>query len=509
MRVRQAICLAMDRKAQIDSIFESVGAVNGPLPAALDDWALPIAQLGEGAKYYRHDPAEAKRLLAAAGHPNGFQASVCFATYGSTQLVDHMQLVLKQLKDVGIDARLDQKEYGAYQASCRLGKFDSLGFGPLTPFLEPDSFLFGQYYTGEPRNRSHVNDAVLDDLLVRQRRTADLKQRREVIHQIQRHLARQQYYIHVPSGNYIAVWDPAVRGYGPNLGYDYGGRMRRRGWSGEGDPPARLTPSTARRAGGARGHQEPQQQEEGAEPVHRRDTGKVRQLAEGRGAEPAQPERETENIPAASPTRPGRSSCAYTRMAEKAEAMIIAMSTQECRSRTVDVRKEQREGQRPQDREPHDGDVSHAVAHCAAREGAQHDAPEEGEQIELRRLDGQVELVDQIERVVRAEARAVHVLGKEQSHQDGHGQDDLPAGQRALAGAVASATAARGAGRAGARLRAYQAPTFSSTTMAISAAPENHAMFDWPCGTTTNAANRGPDAEPMFPPTWKRDWASP
>jgi hypothetical protein len=47
---------------------------------------------------------------------------------------------------------------------------------------------------------------------------------REVIHQIQRHLAVQQYYIHVPSGNYIAVWDPALRNYGP-LGYDYGGRM--------------------------------------------------------------------------------------------------------------------------------------------------------------------------------------------------------------------------------------------------------------------------------------------
>ena len=68
-------------------------------------------------------------------------------------------------------------------------------------------------------------DAVLDDLLVRQHRTADLTQRREVIHQIQRHLAQKQYYVHVPSGNYIAVWDPAVRGYGPNLGYDYGGRL--------------------------------------------------------------------------------------------------------------------------------------------------------------------------------------------------------------------------------------------------------------------------------------------
>ena len=69
VRVRQAICLAMDRKAQIESIYEGVGAVNGPLPAALDDWALPIAQLGDGAKLYTHNVAEAKRLLAAAGLP--------------------------------------------------------------------------------------------------------------------------------------------------------------------------------------------------------------------------------------------------------------------------------------------------------------------------------------------------------------------------------------------------------------------------------------------------------
>jgi ABC-type transport system substrate-binding protein len=98
-------------------------------------------------------------------------------------------------------------------------------FGPLTPFLEPDNFLYGQYATGEPRNRSHVSDPLLDDLLVRQRRLSDVKARREVINQIQRHLAKQQYYVHAPTGTYIAVWDGAVKNYGPNLGYDYGGRL--------------------------------------------------------------------------------------------------------------------------------------------------------------------------------------------------------------------------------------------------------------------------------------------
>ena len=93
----------------------------------------------------------------------------------------------------------------------------------------------------------------------------------------------------------------------------------------------------------------------------------------------------------------------------------------------------QREGQSPEDREPHHGDASHAVTDGSAGKGADHNTHEEGEQVELCRLHGQVELVDQIKRVVRAEAGAVHVLGEEQGHEDGHGLDDLPARQRVLA----------------------------------------------------------------------------
>jgi peptide/nickel transport system substrate-binding protein len=225
VRVRQAMSLALDRQGIIDGVFEGVGVVNPPVPAALREWSIPIAQLGEGAKYYKHDVAEAKRLLAAAGYPNGFPAQACFTSYGSTLLVDQVQLVLKSLKDVGIDAKLDQKEYGAYISTCFYGNFPSTTFGPQTPFLEPDAFLFGQYYPNEPRNQSHIDDPVAADLLVRQRRTFDVAKRREVIFDIQRHLAKQQYYVQSPSGVYVAVWDNALKNYGPNLGYDYGGRL--------------------------------------------------------------------------------------------------------------------------------------------------------------------------------------------------------------------------------------------------------------------------------------------
>lgn len=225
VRVRRAMSLAIDRQGYIDAILEGVGVMNPPVPAALKDWSLPMSQLGEGAKYYRYDPKEAKRLLAEAGYPNGFPGTICFTTYGSTVLVDGAQFVIKNLKDVGIDAKLDQKEYGAYISTCFYGNFSSMAFGPQTPFLEPDNYLFGQYYPGEMKNQSHIDDPVVADMLVRQRRTMDPAKRREVIHEIQRYLATQQYYVQIPSTVYVAVWDGVLKNYGPNLGYDYGGRL--------------------------------------------------------------------------------------------------------------------------------------------------------------------------------------------------------------------------------------------------------------------------------------------
>jgi ABC-type transport system substrate-binding protein len=63
-------------------------------------------------------------------------------------------------------------------------------------------------------------------MLIRQRRTHDVAKRREVIHNIQRHLTNQQYYVQLGSAVQIAVWDAAVKNYATNVSYDYGGRLQ-------------------------------------------------------------------------------------------------------------------------------------------------------------------------------------------------------------------------------------------------------------------------------------------
>ena len=81
---------------------------------------------------------------------------------------------MKYLKEVGIDAKLEHEGVRRlHRDDCFYGKFDSMAFGPQTGFLEPDNFLYGQYYPGELKNQSHFNDPVVADMLVRQRRTLD------------------------------------------------------------------------------------------------------------------------------------------------------------------------------------------------------------------------------------------------------------------------------------------------------------------------------------------------
>src|SRR4029450_12421399 len=72
VRVRRAISLAFNRQGLLDAVAEGVGVLNPAVPAALKDWAIPVDQLGEGAQYYKFDPARATKLLAEAGYANGF-----------------------------------------------------------------------------------------------------------------------------------------------------------------------------------------------------------------------------------------------------------------------------------------------------------------------------------------------------------------------------------------------------------------------------------------------------
>jgi peptide/nickel transport system substrate-binding protein len=224
VRVRRAISRALDRRAIIDAVWMR-GEPSGPMPRGLREWSLPVDQLGEGAKYFRYDPKEARRLLAEAGYPNGFKTQLtATAGYGS-DLVDAVQLVLRYLKDVGIRAELKLQEYGAYQATTIQGRFDGMTIGPFAVAWDPDDALYGPYAPEQPRNRGHISDPKLTAMIKEQRRLRDLDARKKLIADIQRHIADQQYYVCLASPMYTGSWQPYVKNHAANVTFDYGSRV--------------------------------------------------------------------------------------------------------------------------------------------------------------------------------------------------------------------------------------------------------------------------------------------
>ena len=72
------------------------------------------------------------------------------------------------------------------------------------------------------RNSSHVNDPTLTAMLKEQRRTTDLAARKQLIFDIQRYAAEQQYYVYLYCGMLTGSYQPSVKNYAPNLLLDHG-----------------------------------------------------------------------------------------------------------------------------------------------------------------------------------------------------------------------------------------------------------------------------------------------
>src|SRR5712691_4952255 len=223
VRVRRAISHAIDRQG----IIEGVYLRGEPTPAigrGLAEWSLPVDQLGAGAKYYQHDPKEARRLLAEAGYAKGFKTQLTATSGLGRDLVDAAQLVQNYLKAVGIEVELKLQEYGAYMATTAQGKYEGMVYAPTTGAREPDGPLYSRYIPDHLLNRGYVNDPTITAMLKEQRRTRDLEARKRIIYEFQRYEAEQQYYVYANSIMITASWQPYVKNYAPNHTFDYGSR---------------------------------------------------------------------------------------------------------------------------------------------------------------------------------------------------------------------------------------------------------------------------------------------
>jgi peptide/nickel transport system substrate-binding protein len=234
-RVRQAVSMALDRDEMIKVVYSGRGNWNNAVPWALSEsWLDPrSADQGPTAQFFKHDPAEAKKLLAAAGYPDGLKVEM-LSTPGYGQIwVQQVELVQQQLKKSGIDATIKMQEYAAYIGTTFRGQFEGgnvMIFGLETPFTEPHDFLFNMYHPKGTRNHAGVNDPTLSEMIEKQAKTLDKADRKKQLFEIQRYLGEQMYYPPNAASMRSAGLAPQVRDFFPRSDYGLGAEIVPKLW---------------------------------------------------------------------------------------------------------------------------------------------------------------------------------------------------------------------------------------------------------------------------------------
>jgi len=225
VRVRQAIALALNRQEWVDTIYMGHGVVdNGVLNAAMTRWKLPTDQLGEGAKYYRYDPQESKRLLAEAGYTNGFETTFTVSGGVGTATMEGCELIVDYLSRVDIKVTLKPMETGAWLSSVASGgKYEGMAYSGewVTPCAGLK--IVGWYGPTQLTNISHVNDPKMNEMMEKSAKCVTFECRKEVVDEFQRYDSVMLYRITLPTGNGITLWQPWVKDY----------QSKAYGWSGQ------------------------------------------------------------------------------------------------------------------------------------------------------------------------------------------------------------------------------------------------------------------------------------
>jgi peptide/nickel transport system substrate-binding protein len=197
-RVRLAANLAIDRAAINQAITLGHSRLTySIIPSTFEFFWQPPA--------YPFDPAQARKLLAEAGYPNGFDAGDYYLdiSYANVQ-----ETIANYLQQIGIRTKLISRERAAHWSTYADKKYKNLAytasgaFGNAATRLESYAVSGGAYvYGGYPEIDSLFKDQAAE--LDRKKREALLQRIQQIMH---------EKVMHIP------IWELAfINGQGPRV----------------------------------------------------------------------------------------------------------------------------------------------------------------------------------------------------------------------------------------------------------------------------------------------------
>lgn len=217
LRVRRAIAQAIDRPSLIQHLLGGAARPAGGLLAP-EHWAYE-----DDVKKYSYDPAEAKRLLDAAGYPDPdddgpavrFRLSYKTSTIDSRRRIGEALQAMLAAVGIGLDVR--SFEWGTFYDDVRRGNFQlySLAWVGVS---DPDFFFTMLHSTMTPprgNNRGGYVDPEVDRLTELGRRTLDAAQRQKIYAAVQHRVAEELPFIPLWWTDNVVVQSERLCGFVP------------------------------------------------------------------------------------------------------------------------------------------------------------------------------------------------------------------------------------------------------------------------------------------------------
>ena len=208
-RVRQAIMYAID----YDGIIKGVTRGGAERPPAM----IPLGLLGvDKAMAPKRDLAKAKKLLADAGYPNGFNVKL---NYWQSPLLgvepEPLAAKLQQdLKAVGVTVTLEPKERSVMITEYRAGKPQLMLASWSPDFLDPDPYGDAFYRKGgAAAKRVFYDNPKAVDLVGTAKTELDVK-KREALYKDLTKIALEDvpFIMLIQPKSFVGV-NPAIKGY--------------------------------------------------------------------------------------------------------------------------------------------------------------------------------------------------------------------------------------------------------------------------------------------------------
>ena len=183
VRVRQALCYAVDKQAVIDLAFDGYGIPLGtsmfPSFAKYYDASLT--------DYYTRDLEKAKSLLTEAGYPDGFEMTITVPS-NYTPHVNTAQVLVEQLREAGIRATVQPVDWSTWLEDV----YSNRNFQSTVTGLTSDNMtarkLLERFGSSVGNNFTNYSDAEYDETLAKALSAVDDAEQTELYRALERNL---------------------------------------------------------------------------------------------------------------------------------------------------------------------------------------------------------------------------------------------------------------------------------------------------------------------------------